>query len=235
MEDLPLEGAQGPGDLGSAPTGAERRQGDREAVDEVSPDVTEEGLDEDAASDLPLEGKVAPEGSDEVSSNEVSPDEGPSEKKSIFGKKNKKDPFKEKFEEMQDKYMRQVAEFDNFRKRTEKEKSQMFDNGAMHVLTKILPVIDNFERGFDMVEDADKDDAFVDGMNKVYKQLMTELENMGVTPIEALGKEFDPAIHNAVMQVESDEYDSGIVAQEMQKGYMYHDNVLRFSMVAVVS
>ena len=220
MEDLPLEGAQGPGDLGSAPTGAERRQvspevtdevsSDEVSSDEVSPDVTEEGLDEAV-------------------------DEGSSEKKSIFGKKGKKDPFKEKFEEMQDKYMRQVAEFDNFRKRTEKEKSQMFDNGAMHVLTKILPVIDNFERGFDMVEDADKGDAFVDGMNKVYKQLMTELENMGVTPIEALGKEFDPAIHNAVMQVESDEYDSGIVAQEMQKGYMYHDNVLRFSMVAVVS
>ena len=212
-----------------------KKQEKEEVLEEILEEVEEEGLDEATEeafkdSDLPLEGKVSPKVTDEVS-----PDEGPSEKKSIFGKKGKKDPFKEKFEEMQDKYMRQVAEFDNFRKRTEKEKSQMFDNGAMHVLTKILPVIDNFERGFDMVEDADKGDAFVDGMNKVYKQLMTELENMGVTPIEALGKEFDPAIHNAVMQVESDEYDSGIVAQEMQKGYMYHDNVLRFSMVAVVS
>ena len=187
-----------------------------EVLEEILEEVEEEGL-EDTEGD-------EPETTDEVE-----------EKKSLFGKKQKKDPYKEKFEDMQDKYMRQVAEFDNFRKRTDKEKSQMFDNGAMHVLTKILPVIDNFERGFTMVDDADKDDAFVDGMNKVYKQLMTELENMGVTPIEAVGKEFDPNMHNAVMQVESEEYDSGIVAQEMQKGYMYHDNVLRFSMVAVVS
>ena len=213
----------------------EKEKEKEEVLEEILEEVEEEGLDEAAEeaskdSDLPPGGKGDREAVDEVSSNEVSP-----EKKSLFGKKGKKDPYKEKFEEMQDKYMRQVAEFDNFRKRTEKEKSQMFDNGAMNVLNKILPVIDNFERGFDMVEETDRDDAFVDGMNKVYKQLMTELENMGVTPIEAVGKEFDPNIHNAVMQVESDEYDSGIVAQEMLRGYMYHDNVLRFSMVAVVS
>ena len=205
-----------------------------EVLEEILEEVEEEGFEEPEETqsdtpDLPLEGKVSAELTDEVeASDEV-------EKKSLFSKKQKKDPYKEKFEDMQDKYMRQVAEFDNFRKRTDKEKSQMFDNGAMHVLTKILPVIDNFERGFTMVEEADRDDAFVDGMNKVYKQLMTELENMGVTPIEAVGREFDPNMHNAVMQVESEEYDSGIVAEEMQKGYMYHDNVLRFSMVAVVS
>ena len=200
-----------------------KKQEKEEVLEEILEEVEEEGLDEAVE-----ETAEAPEDAGEEGETD-------DDKKPLFGKKGKKDPYKEKFEEMQDKYMRQVAEFDNFRKRTEKEKSQMFDNGAMNVLNKILPVIDNFERGFDMVEETDKDDAFVDGMNKVYKQLMTELENMGVTPIEAVGKEFDPAIHNAVMQVESNEYDSGIVAQEMLKGYMYHDNVLRFSMVAVVS
>lgn len=210
----------------------EKEKEKEEVLEEILEEVEEEGLDEEA--EETVEAGEAKETAGEAQ-DEATPDEAPTDKKPLFGKKNKKDPYKEKFEEMQDKYMRQVAEFDNFRKRTEKEKSQMFDNGAMNVLNKILPVIDNFERGFDMVEETDKDDAFVDGMNKVYKQLMTELENMGVTPIEAVGKEFDPNIHNAVMQVESDEYDSGIVAQEMLKGYMYHDNVLRFSMVAVVS
>ena len=224
----------------------EKEKEKEEVLEEILEEVEEEGLDEAAEeavkdSDLPLEGKTTDEASTDSNlppggkGDREAVDEGSSEKKSLFGKKGKKDPYKEKFEEMQDKYMRQVAEFDNFRKRTEKEKSQMFDNGAMNVLNKILPVIDNFERGFDMVEETDREDAFVDGMNKVYKQLMTELENMGVKPIEAVGKEFDPNIHNAVMQVESDEYDSGIVAQEMLRGYMYHDNVLRFSMVAVVS
>ena len=128
-----------------------------------------------------------------------------------------------------------MAEFENFRKRTEKEKTQMFDMGAKTIVEKILPVIDNFERGFSTVEEADKDDAFVQGMDMVYKQLMTELTNAGVTPIEAVGKEFDPELHNAVMQVESEEFESGVVAQELQKGYMYKDQVVRHSMVAVVS
>ena len=128
-----------------------------------------------------------------------------------------------------------MAEFDNFRKRTEKEKSQMFDMGARTIVEKILPVVDNFERGFTTVDEEDKEDAFVLGMDKVYKQLMTELEAMGVTPIECVGKEFNPDFHNAVMQVESEEYESGIVAQELLKGYMYKDTVVRHSMVAVVS
>ena len=164
----------------------------------------------------------------------------PSGKKGVFGRRGKKDPSKEKLEkltaeieELKDRDLRRQAEFENFRKRTEKEKSQQFDAGAAHILEKILPVIDNFERGFTMVEETDKDDAFVDGMNKVYKQLMTELEKVGVTPIEAVGKEFDPNLHNAVMQVDTGEVESGFVAQEMQKGYKYHDTVLRFSMVAV--
>jgi molecular chaperone GrpE len=128
-----------------------------------------------------------------------------------------------------------MAEFDNFRKRTEKEKSQMFDMGARTIIEKILPVVDNFERGFTTVEEADKDDAFVQGMDKVYKQLITELDAMGVKPIECVGQEFNPEYHNAVMQVESEEFESGVVAQELLKGYTYKDTVVRHSMVAVVS
>lgn len=148
-------------------------------------------------------------------------------------KKVKKDPLKEKIDELNDKVMRQMAEFENFRKRTDKEKAQMFEQGQANVLEKLLPVVDNFERGLAAVPEADKDGAFADGMNKIYKQLMKQLEDLGVTPIEAVGKEFDPNLHNAVMQVESEEYESGMVAQELQKGYMFHETVLRHSMVGV--
>ena len=130
--------------------------------------------------------------------------------------------------------MRQMAEFENFRKRSEKEKSAMFETGAKNVIEKILPVVDNFERGLATVPENEKDSPFVDGMNKVYKQLITELETLGVKPIEAVGKEFDPNFHNAVMQVENDELEPGTVAQELLKGYMYRDTVVRHSMVAVV-
>ena len=159
---------------------------------------------------------------------------GEETKKGGFFKK-KKDKRDEQIEELNDRVVRQMAEFENFRKRSEKEKSMMFDMGAKHVIEKILPVVDNFERGFTTVEEADKDDAFVQGMQQVYKQLMTELEAIGVTPIEAVGQEFNPDFHNAVMQVESDEYESGIIAQEFMKGYMYKDSVVRHSMVGVVS
>ena len=155
-------------------------------------------------------------------------------KKEGFFKK-KKDKKDEQIEELNDRVVRQMAEFDNFRKRSEKEKSMMFDMGAKNVIEKILPIVDNFERGFTTVEETDKDDAFVQGMQQVYKQLMTELEAIGVTPIEAVGQEFNPDFHNAVMQVESDEYESGIIAQEFMKGYMYKDSVVRHSMVGVVS
>ena len=153
-------------------------------------------------------------------------------KKEGFFKK-KKDKKDEQIEELNDRVVRQMAEFENFRKRSEKEKSMMFDMGAKHVVEKILPVVDNFERGFTTVEEADKDDAFVQGMQQVYKQLMKELEAMGVTPIEAVGQEFNPDFHNAVMQVESEEYESGIIAQEFMKGYMYKGSVVRHSMVSV--
>ena len=127
-----------------------------------------------------------------------------------------------------------MAEFENFRNRTEKEKAAMFETGAKSVIEHMLPVVDNFERGLATVPEDKQDDPFVDGMNRIYKQLITELENLGVKPIEAVGTEFDPNFHNAVMQVESEEYESGVVAQELQKGYTYHDSVVRHSMVAVV-
>lgn len=150
-------------------------------------------------------------------------------------KQNKQEEaYKEQIAQLEDRVMRQMAEFENFRKRTDREKQTMFEMGAKNVIEKILPVVDNFERGFATVDPADENDAFVGGMRMVYKQLMTELENMGVKPIEAVGQEFDPNLHNAVMQMESDEYESGFVAQELLKGYTYHDTVVRYSMVAVV-
>lgn len=156
-------------------------------------------------------------------------------KDGIFGKKKKKDKKDEQIEDLNDRLRRQMAEFDNFRKRSEKEKSQMFDMGARSIIEKVLPVVDNFERGLAAVPEKQKDDAFVTGMDKVYKQMMTEFDSIGVKPIEAVGQEFNPDLHNAVMQVESEEYEPGVVAQELQKGYMYKDTVVRHSMVAVVS
>ncbi|MCI8845341.1 MAG: nucleotide exchange factor GrpE [Lachnospiraceae bacterium] len=159
--------------------------------------------------------------------------------KKLFKKKNKadkkQDALKQKIEELEDRVKRQMAEFDNFRKRTDKEKTAMYEIGAKSVIEKILPVVDNFERGLASVPEEEKGNGFADGMQMIYKQLMTELENIGVKPIEAIGQEFDPDYHNAVMQVESEEYETGIVAQELQKGYTYRDSVVRHSMVAVVS
>ena len=145
----------------------------------------------------------------------------------------KADAYREQIEKLEDKVKRQLAEFENFRNRTEREKTAMFETGAKSVIEKMLPVVDNFERGLATVPEENKEDPFVDGMNRVYKQLLTELENIGVKPIEAVGKEFDPNLHNAVMQVASEEYESGVIVQELQKGYTYRDGVVRHSMVAV--
>lgn len=164
---------------------------------------------------------------------EAQEDEKSEEKKGFF--KKKKDKKDEQIEELSDKLKRQMAEFENFRKRTEKEKTQMYDMGAKSIIEKVLPVIDNFERGLAGVPEENKDDAFVTGMDKVYKQMLTELDAIGVKPIEAVGVEFNPDFHNAVMQVESEEYESGVVAQELLKGYTYKETVVRHSMVAVVS
>lgn len=161
----------------------------------------------------------------------------PEGEKKAFGRGKKKDKkedaLKEKIGELEDKVMRQMAEFENFRRRTEKEKGAMFETGARSVVEKILPVVDNFERGLATIPEADKGTPFAEGMTMIYKQLMTSLEEIGVKPIEAVGKEFDPNFHNAVMQVESEELESGMVAQELLKGYMYRETVVRHSMVAV--
>ena len=213
---------------------ADEKQQDvmEEAVEETVEEKVENEAVEEAAADEAVDTETVGE---ETESTEESDDteEAEGEKKGFF--KKKKDKKDEMIEELNDKVKRQMAEFDNFRKRTEKEKTQMFDMGARTIIEKILPVIDNFERGFTTVEESDKQDAFVEGMDKVYKQLMTELEAAGVKPIECIGKEFDPEFHNAVMQVESEEFESGIVAQELLKGYTYKDTVVRHSMVAVVS
>ena len=206
-----------------------------ETVTEESP-VNEETVNADPAEAPAEEAAGTSEETEEAASEENSKKsraEKKAEKKAQKTDKEK-EALKAKVEELEDKTKRQLAEFENFRNRSEKEKAQSFDRGAASVLEKLLPVVDNFERGFAAVEEEDKDDAFVVGMDKIYRQLMDELDKMGVKPIEAVGKEFDPAFHNAVMQTESDEYESGYVAQELLKGYTYHDTVIRHSMVSVV-
>lgn len=202
---------------------------DNETAENKAEEIEIEGADE--------ENTQAAEETKDTDVNEAKSEDDASadadEKKGLF-KKKKKDKKDEQIEELNDRLKRQMAEFENFRKRSEKEKSQMFDMGAKTIVEKILPVIDNFERGLAAVPDDKKDDPFITGMDKVYKQMLTELDAAGVKPIECVGQEFDPDFHNAVMQVENDEFESGTVAQELQKGYMYKDSVVRHSMVSVV-
>lgn len=190
-------------------------------MEEKEKELNEEMTEEVVSEDLPGE---------ESDEEEIKQD-APKDKKKKKDKKDKKD---EQIEELTDRVKRQLAEFENFRNRTEKEKASMYELGAKSVIEKILPVIDNFERGLSSIPEEDKESPVATGMQMIYKQLITELDKIGVKPIEALGKEFDPNFHNAVMQTQSDEYDSGIVAAELQKGYMYHDSVVRHSMVSVV-
>ncbi len=201
--------------------------------EEVLEAETKKEPEEETVSQEP---EVTEEEPEEASNGEK---DGKEKEKKGFRKKSreekKTDALNEKIGELEDKVKRQLAEFENFRNRTEKEKSAMFEVGAKSVIEKILPVVDNFERGLSGLSDEEKEEPFAAGMQMVYKQLLTELDNLGVKPIEAVGKEFDPNLHNAVMQVESEEYGSGIVAQEMMKGYTYRDSVVRHSMVAVVS
>ena len=165
---------------------------------------------------------------------EDSEEQDDQKKRSLFGKK-KKDKRDVQIEELTDRVQRQMAELDNFRKRSEKEKAAMYEVGAKSVIEKILPTIDNFERGFAGLTEEQKEDAFVQGMEKVYRQMLTTLESIGVTPIEALGKEFDPNFHNAVMHVEDDEAGENIIVEEFQKGYLYRDSIVRHSMVKVAN
>ncbi|MDE6388159.1 MAG: nucleotide exchange factor GrpE [Lachnospiraceae bacterium] len=172
--------------------------------------------------------------SEETQESKEETKEDKKEKKKKEKADKKQEALKEKIEELEDRVKRQMAEFENFRKRTDKEKTAMFETGAKSVIEKILPVVDNFERGLAAVPENEKGGAFAQGMEMIYKQLMTELENMEVKPIPAVGEEFNPDFHNAVMQVDSEEFAAGIIAQELQKGYTYRDGVVRHSMVAVV-
>ena len=157
------------------------------------------------------------------------------EQKGCLKERPKKDKKDEQIEELKDKLTRQMAEFDNFRKRTEKEKSAMYEIGAKDIIEKILPVVDNFERGLGAVTEEQKEDSFVSGMEMIYKQIMTTLDSVGVKAIEAVGNEFDPDFHNAVMHVEDEEVGENIVVEEFQKGYTYRDTVVRHSMVKVAN
>ena len=192
----------------------------------------EETVETEDAQGVEAEAKEATEEATETEGDSEAASEG---KKKFFGKKEKKDKKDEKIEELTDRVTRQMAEFDNFRKRTDKEKSQMYEVGAKDIIEKILPVVDNFERGLDAVKEEEKADPFVQGMEKVYKHLMTTLEEIEVKPIEAVGKEFDPNLHNAVMHVEDENFGENIVAEEFQKGYTYRDSIVRHSMVKVAN
>lgn len=171
----------------------------------------------------------------EEGSEEVFEEGGEKVKKSFFKKKEKKDKKDEKIEELNDRLMRNMAEFDNFRKRTEKEKMQMFEIGAKSIVEKLLPVLDNFERGFDALSEEERQGGFAQGIEMIYKQMITSLEEAGVKAIEALNQEFNPNLHNAVMHEENEEFGENIICQELQKGYKYRDSVVRHSMVKVAN
>lgn len=214
---------------------------DKDIKDVMDEELENEELTEDAeaaeaenVSEEASEDETADETLEDDASAETEDKDSDDKKDGLFKKKKKKDKKDEEIENLTDRLKRQMAEFENFRKRTDKEKSQMFDMGARTIVEKILPVIDNFERGLASVPEENQDDPFVSGMQMVYKQLMTELEAAGVKAIECAGEEFNPDFHNAVMQVESEELESGTIAQELQKGYMYKDSVVRHSMVSVV-
>lgn len=207
-QDIPVtEEAQQPEEAQAEETAEETAEEDAEDT----PEASQEEAKEEAAGDK-AEGKAKP---------------------SFFGKKKKeKDKFEQQIEELTDRLKRNMAEFDNFRKRTEKEKASMYIIGAKDIVEKILPVVDNFERG---LAQAPEGDAFAEGMKMIYKQFMTALDDMGVKPIEAVGKEFDPNLHNAVMHVDDESVGENIVVEELQKGYTYKDFVVRHSMVKVAN
>ena len=207
---------------------------DEKVLDEAMESSTEENASETKEDETVTSTEETAETAENADAEASEADsEDPDKKKSFF--KKKKDKKDEQIEELTDKVKRQMAEFDNFRKRTEKEKSQMYDMGAKTIVEKIVPVIDNFERGLAAVPEDNKEDAFVVGMDKIYRQMLTVLEEAGVKPIEAVGAEFDPNFHNAVMHVEDETLGENVVAEELQKGYMYRDTVVRHSMVKVAN
>lgn len=207
-----------------------------EEVKEEVKDALEEENQKESPEEETLEGTGEDASSQEEEADQEAgdADKETEDKKGLF-KKKKKDKKDEQIEDLTDRLKRQMAEFENFRKRTEKEKAQMYDMGAKSIVEKVLPVIDNFERGLGAVPEENAEDPFVDGMNKIYKQMMTMLEEAGVKPIEAVGAEFDPEYHNAVMHVEDENFGENVIAEELQKGYMYRDTVVRHSMVKVAN
>ncbi len=218
-----------------------------ETNDPIKDEKSEDSSQETSNQDVQIDEEVSKGEDTEDSSEgsgvhmEESEEEVPSEEKEKTGipffkkKKSKKDEQQEKIDELNDRLLRKAAEFDNFRKRTEKEKTQMYEIGVKTVVENILPVVDNFERGLSTVKEEDKEDPFVQGMEQVYKQFIKCLEDMGVKPIEAVGKEFDPNFHNAVMHEDDPEQGDNIIIEEFQKGYTYKDSVVRYSMVKVVN
>ena len=205
---------------------AEKEQDENQPESEAEPEACE-----DAQEETECEEDVSAEDAEESGDD----DSKSGKEKKRFGRKNKKDKKDEKIDELTDRLTRQMAEFDNFRKRTEKEKSQMYEIGAKDIIEKILPVVDNFERGLAAVPEEEQSNPFAQGMEKIYKQLMTTLEEIGVKPIEAVGNEVNPDFHNAVMHVEDEEFGENIVAEEFQKGYTYRESVVRHSMVKVAN
>ncbi len=197
----------------------------------TEPENESDGLSEEPAADL---GDVQ-ENTEEEEMTGKTADSKEGEKKGFFKKDRKKDKKDELIEELTDKYKRTFAEFDNFRKRSEKEKASMYEIGAKDIIEKILPVVDNFERGFKAVSEEEKNTPFAEGMDKIYKQLLTTLNECGVSEIEAEGREFDPNLHNAVMHVEDETYGDNEVIEVLQKGYMYKESVVRHSMVKVAN
>lgn len=207
----------------------------KNSVEETVEDVKENDIPVEDTESVEDQTTETPAGEETVSENgeEAIAEEETKERKFFGKKKEKKDKKDEKIEELTDKVKRQMAEFDNYRKRTEKEKASMYIVGAKDIVEKILPVVDNFERGLAMAEGSE--DPFVEGMEKIYKQLMTTLDEMGVKPIEAVGQEFNPDFHNAVMHVEDEEAGENVIIEEFQKGYLYKDFVVRHSMVKVAN
>ena len=196
----------------------------------------EEAVETEEVAEETVEAEAAEEVVEETAEEVAEDSEEADEKKGFFGKKkDKKDKKDLKIEELEDKVKRQLAEFENFRNRTEKEKSRMYEFGARDVIEKMLPVVDNFERGLAAIPEAEKGGPVASGMEMIYKQIMTTLEGLGVTPIDALNKPFDPNFHNAVMHVEDETVEESTVVEEFQKGYIYKENVIRYSMVKVAN
>lgn len=200
--------------------------GSEEEAADTAQAAEEKTSEEETSSEAKAEEKEEPQ---QEESSQKEPET--KTKTSFFGKK-KKDKFEQQIEDLTDRLKRSMAEFDNYRKRTEKEKSSMYIIGAKDIVEKMLPIVDNFERG---LAQAPENDPFAEGMKMIYKQMMTAFDEMGVKPIETVGKEFDPNLHNAVMHVEDDSVGENIVVEEFQKGYTYKDFVVRHSMVKVAN